>query len=120
MDKDSILSEKEWLDLRNQVQELFDITLKYTELVAKESDRIWDQDRPNFYKKDHQTVDEALADYQEVLNDFHEDRKRAYLQNFNRVKSDSIDRVAQIEKYLERLSNHVGGCFHLSDNSNGQ
>ncbi|ACF13037.1 hypothetical protein Ctha_0566 [Chloroherpeton thalassium ATCC 35110] len=114
MKTSTILSDSEWHDLRSQIQELFDITLKYTELVARESDRIWDKSRPEFHKKENQSLDDALGVYQEVLNQFHEERKRAYLQTFNRVKADSFDRVSRIEKYLEKISDRIDGSFRAS------
>lgn len=107
------LTPQEWKDLQIQIAELFDITLKYSEIVAKESDKVWDKDRPKFVKRKDVSVDEALAEYQRQLKQFEDERQQAYAKNYSRVKADSFDRVVKIEKYVERLAAAVGVNFSV-------
>jgi hypothetical protein len=107
------LTPQEWKDLQVQIAELFDITLRYAEIVAKESDKVWDKDRPKFVKPKDMSVDEALAEYQKRLREFEDERQRAYEKNYNCIKADSFDRVVKIEKYLERLAASVGVNFSV-------
>lgn len=72
------LTPQEWKDLQMQIAELFDITLRYAEIVAKESDKVWDRDRPKFVKSKENSVDEALAEYQKRLREFEDERQKAY------------------------------------------
>ncbi len=107
------LTPEEWKDLQQQIAELFDITIRYTEIVAMESDRIWDKDRPKFVKQRDTNVDAALTAYQKRLKQFEEERSAAYSKNYNKLKADSFDRVAKIEKYVERLAAAVGVNFFV-------
>ncbi|MFN3385397.1 MAG: hypothetical protein ACK42Y_02280 [Candidatus Thermochlorobacter sp.] len=107
------LTPQEWKDLQIQIAELFDITLRYAEIVAKESDKVWDRDRPKFVKSKENSVDEALAEYQKRLREFEDERQKAYEKNYSRIKADSFDRVVKIEKYVERLAAAVGVSFSV-------
>lgn len=107
------LTPQEWKDLQMQIAELFDITLRYAEIVAKESDKVWDRDRPKFVKSKDNSVDEALAEYQRRLREFEDERQKAYEKNYSRIKADSFDRVVKIEKYVERLAAAVGVNFSV-------
>jgi spore maturation protein CgeB len=107
------LTPQEWKDLQVQIAELFDITLRYAEIVAKESDKVWDRDRPKFVKPKDASVDDALAEYQKRLREFEDERQRAYEKNYSRIKADSFDRVVKIEKYVERLAAAVGVNFSV-------
>ncbi|MDX2129311.1 MAG: hypothetical protein SFU91_09775 [Chloroherpetonaceae bacterium] len=108
------LTSEEWDDLRVQIQELFDVTLRYAEVVAKESDRVWDSDRPKFTKLKDTDIDDALLKYQNQLNSFEEERKVAYNQMYERLKSDGFSRVVKIERYVEKLAAAIGADFHVT------
>lgn len=112
--KTSPLTESEWKELRSQINELFDITFRYAEMVAKEGDSTWDRDRPKFYKPTSKNIDEAIAEYEARLAAFEAERKRSYLENYTKLKADSVDRVAVIERLFERLAQVHG--FDISKN----
>ncbi len=105
------LTAEEWRELRTQINELFDITFRYAELVAKEGDAIWDRDRPKFYKPASKTIDEAIAEYEVRLAAFEAERKKAYLEIYTKLKADSVDRVAVIEKLVTKLAQQQGVDF---------
>ncbi len=105
------LTADEWRELRTQINELFDITFRYAELVAKESDAIWDRDRPKFYKPASKTIDEAIAEYEVRLAAFEAERKKAYMEMYSKLKADSVDRVAVIEKLVTKLAQAQGVDF---------
>ncbi len=107
----SPLTMEEWRELRTQINELFDITFRYAELVAKEGDAIWDRDRPKFYKPASKTIDEAIAEYEVRLAAFEAERKKAYLEIYTKLKADSVDRVAIIEKLVSKLAQLQGVDF---------
>lgn len=107
----SPLTVEEWRELRTQINELFDITFRYAELVAKEGDAIWDRDRPKFYKPASKTIDEAIAEYEVRLAAFEAERKKAYLEIYTKLKADSVDRVAIIEKLVSKLAQLQGVDF---------
>lgn len=107
----STLTPDEWRELRTQINELFDITFRYAELVAKEGDAIWDRDRPKFYKPASKTIDEAIAEYEVRLAAFEAERKKAYLEIYTKLKADSVDRVAVIEKLVTKLAQQQGVDF---------
>lgn len=107
----STLTPDEWRELRTQINELFDITFRYAELVAKEGDAIWDRDRPKFYKPASKTIDEAIAEYEVRLAAFEAERKKAYLEIYTKLKADSVDRVATIEKLVTKLAQQQGIDF---------
>lgn len=107
----SALTDEEWRELRTQINELFDITFRYAELVAKEGDAVWDRDRPKFYKPASKTIDEAIAEYEVRLAAFEAERKKAYLEIYTKLKADSVDRVAVIEKLVSKLAQSQGVDF---------
>ncbi|MFN3638216.1 MAG: hypothetical protein ACK4XY_07100 [Chloroherpetonaceae bacterium] len=107
----STLTPEEWRELRTQINELFDITFRYAELVAKEGDAVWDRDRPKFYKPASKTIDEAIAEYEVRLAAFEAERKKAYLEIYTKLKADSVDRVATIEKLVTKLAQQQGVDF---------
>ncbi len=107
----SPLTADEWRELRTQINELFDITFRYAELVAKEGDAIWDRDRPKFYKPASKTIDEAIAEYELRLAAFEAERKKAYLEMYTKLKADSVDRVAIIERLVTKLAQTQGVDF---------
>ncbi|MCS6988809.1 MAG: hypothetical protein NZM06_04760 [Chloroherpetonaceae bacterium] len=107
----SVLTQDEWKELRTQINELFDITFRYAELVARESDAIWDRDRPKFYKPASKSIDEAIAEYEVRLAAFEAERKKAYLEVYTKLKADSVDRVAIIEKLVTKLAQSQGVDF---------
>ncbi len=112
----STLTAEEWRELRTQINELFDITFRYAELVAKEGDAVWDRDRPKFYKPASKTIDEAIAEYEVRLAAFEAERKKAYLEIYTKLKADSVDRVATIEKLITKLAQQQGIDFKTVGN----
>lgn len=100
----AIVSAQDWQELRTQINELFDITLRYAQMVAKEGDKIWDRDRPKFKKPSNKSIDEAIAEYEAQLAEFEEERRRAYLDNYTKLKADSVDRVAAIEEIVSKIA----------------
>jgi hypothetical protein len=107
------LTAGEWRELRTQINELFDITFRYAELVAKEGDAVWDRDRPKFYKPASKTIDEAIAEYEMRLAAFEAERKKSYLEIYTKLKADSVDRVAIIEKLVSKLAQLQGVDFKV-------
>lgn len=95
---------QDWQELRNQINELFDITLRYAQMVAKEGDKVWDRDRPKFTKPANKSIDAAIAEYEARLAEFEEERRRAYLDNYTKLKADSVDRVAAIEEIVSKIA----------------
>lgn len=104
---------QDWQTLRTQINELFDITLRYAQLVAKEGDAIWDRDRPKFYKPAHLSIDEAIAEYEARLAEYEVVRRKAYLDNYTKLKADSVDRVAMIEEIITKIAALHGVDFKL-------
>jgi hypothetical protein len=98
------VSTQDWQELRTQINELFDITLRYAQMVAKEGDKIWDRDRPKFTKPANKSIDEAIAEYEARLAEFEEERRRAYIDNYTKLKADSVDRVASIEEIVSKIA----------------
>lgn len=98
-----LLTPDEIKDLRHQLAELYDITLRYVEIVAKADQRNWEADRPKFRRRKGNSLDEALALYQDALDEFEAERKAAYDTLYKLVKADSFDRVAQVERYIDKF-----------------
>jgi hypothetical protein len=105
------VSTQDWQELRTQINELFDITLRYAQMVAKEGDKIWDRDRPKFTKPANKSIDEAIAEYEARLAEFEEERRRAYMDNYTKLKADSVDRVASIEEIVSKIAAMHGVDF---------
>ena len=105
------VSTQDWQELRTQINELFDITLRYAQMVAKEGDKIWDRDRPKFTKPANKSIDEAIAEYEARLAEFEEERRRAYMDNYTKLKADSVDRVASIEEIVSKIATMHGVDF---------
>ncbi len=105
------VSTKDWQELRTQINELFDITLRYAQMVAKEGDKVWDRDRPKFTKPANRSIDEAIAEYEARLAEFEEERRRAYIDNYTKLKADSVDRVASIEEIVSKIAAMHGVDF---------
>ncbi|MBC8042817.1 MAG: hypothetical protein IAF08_05155 [Rhizobacter sp.] len=102
------LTAEEWQDLHTQISELYDITIRYTELISKADNQSWERDRPKFVRKKNQPIDMALSAYQKTLDAFEAERKAAQGDTYKKVKADGFDRVAAIDKYIERLAALTG------------